>query len=205
MTVLHGRDAKVVAVSRHAVQLRDGRELLSEATIWTAGFRVPDLAARSGLSTDDMGRLLTDETLTSVDDARVIAAGASASPSGLPFRVSAAAARPLGAHAADTVLSRMADEKPADVDIGIFLQCASLGRGAAIVQLASSDDVANRFSLRGPLARQIEESSLTLLTEELAKEAREPGTFAWRFKDKKRRQQLGGDRASAPQRTAEAA
>ncbi|WP_041289400.1 hypothetical protein [Kribbella flavida] len=48
--------------------------------LWTAGFSVPDLAARSGLSTDAIGRLLTDETLTSVDDDRIVATGDPAAP-----------------------------------------------------------------------------------------------------------------------------
>ena len=88
-------------------------------TIWTAGFGVPDLAARSGLSTDALGRLLTDETLTSVDDARIVAAGDSAAPSDLPLRMSCQAAMPLGAQAADTVLSRIAGERPAPIDHGV--------------------------------------------------------------------------------------
>ena len=50
-------------------------------TIWTAGFGVPGLAAASGLRTDALGRLLTDETLTSVDDPRIVAAGDCAAPS----------------------------------------------------------------------------------------------------------------------------
>jgi len=55
VTVIAGPEARVTGVSRHAAQLRNGRELLSEVTIWTAGFAVPDLARRSGLSTDDTG------------------------------------------------------------------------------------------------------------------------------------------------------
>ena len=113
VTVLEGPGATVTAVTRDAVRLSDGRELPSTVTIWTAGFGVPDLAARSGLSTDALGRLLTDETLTSVDDVRIVAAGDSAAPSDLPFRMSCQAAGPLGAHAADTVLSRIAGEQPA--------------------------------------------------------------------------------------------
>ncbi|MFK4228082.1 NAD(P)/FAD-dependent oxidoreductase, partial [Streptomyces sp. NPDC019890] len=73
VTVLDGPDAKVTAVTRDAVQLSGGRKLRSKVTIWTAGFSVPDLAVRSGLSTDALGRLLTDETLTSVDDVRLVA------------------------------------------------------------------------------------------------------------------------------------
>ena len=104
MTVLEGPDTKVTAVTRDAVRLADGREVPSAVTIWTAGFGVPDLAARSGLRTDALGRLLTDETLTSVDDARIVAAGDSAAPSDLPFRMSCQAAVQLGPQAAETVL-----------------------------------------------------------------------------------------------------
>ena len=91
-----------------AVVLSDGAVLPSAATVWTAGFAVPDLAARSGLRTDAVGRLLTDETLTSIDDERVVAAGDAAAPSGQPLRMSCQAAGPLGAQAANTVLSRIA-------------------------------------------------------------------------------------------------
>ena len=104
VTVLEGPGATVTGVTRDAVRLADGRELPSAVTIWTAGFGVPDLAARSGLSTDALGRLLTDETLTSVDDVRIVAAGDSAAPSDLPLRMSCQAAMQLGPQAADTVL-----------------------------------------------------------------------------------------------------
>ena len=60
--------AVVREVRPDAVVLADGAHLPSALTVWTAGFGVPELAARSGLSTDALGRLLTDETLTSVDD-----------------------------------------------------------------------------------------------------------------------------------------
>ncbi|MEQ4206782.1 FAD-dependent oxidoreductase [Actinopolymorpha sp. B9G3] len=199
VNVIAGPDATVTAVSRHAVQLRDGRELLSEVTIWTAGFSVPDLARRSGLTTDDTGRLLTDETLISVDSDRILAAGDSASPSGVPFRASCATARPLGAYAADTILARLEDKEPKEVNIGTGFQCIALGRNAAIVQLASMQDVANRFSIQGPLGQKIKSSSYGLLTEELGKESRKPGSFNWRLKDNKRRQKLSEMRdAAAP-------
>jgi NADPH-dependent 2,4-dienoyl-CoA reductase/sulfur reductase-like enzyme len=87
VTVIDGSGAKATAVTRGSVRLADGRELPSEVTVWTVGLGVPDLAARSGLGTDAVGRLRTDETLTSVDDERVLAAGDSAAPSGLPLRM----------------------------------------------------------------------------------------------------------------------
>ncbi|MFF3331135.1 NAD(P)/FAD-dependent oxidoreductase [Streptomyces sp. NPDC002888] len=198
VTVLEGPDAKVTAVTRDGVRLGDGREMPSEVTIWTAGFSVPDLAGRSGLSTDALGRLLTDETLTSVDDGHIVAAGDSAAPSDLPFRMSCQTARPLGAHAADTVLARIAGEQPAAVNVGFFGQCIGLGRRAATLQLASRDDTSNRFYIGGRLAAKIKEIACTNVVKELADEARKPGAFAWGFRDDKRRQLLQAERGKTP-------
>lgn len=58
----------VTEVRWNEVVLSDGVVLPSAAAVWTAGFSVPDLATRSGLRTDPLGRLLTDETLTSIDE-----------------------------------------------------------------------------------------------------------------------------------------
>src|SRR5262249_19712434 len=75
VTVLDGPGSTVVEVTSGSVLLSSGRRVMSLATVWTAGFGVPGLAGASGLRTDALGRLLTDETLTSVDDARIVAAG----------------------------------------------------------------------------------------------------------------------------------
>src|ERR1700754_203531 len=122
-----------------SVVLSDGAVLPSAATVWTAGFAVPDLATRSGLHTDEVGRLLTDETLTSVDDDRIVAAGDGAAPAGQPLRMSCQAAGPLGAQAANTVLSRIAGTAPAALNLAFAGQCISLGRKHATVQLAHFD------------------------------------------------------------------
>ncbi|MDX3387197.1 FAD-dependent oxidoreductase [Streptomyces niveiscabiei] len=197
VTVLEGPGAKVTEVTRDTVRLRDGRALPSTVTIWTAGFGVPDLATRSGLSTDTLGRLLTDETLTSVDDERIVAAGDSAAPSDLPLRMSCQTARPLGAHAADTVLARITGARPEAINVGFFGQCIALGRRAATVQIASKDDTANRYYIGGRLAAGIKERACTGVVKELADEARKPGSFTWGFKDDKRGQLLRAKRAEA--------
>jgi NADH dehydrogenase len=198
VTVLEGPEAKVTAVTGDAVQLSGGHTLRSTVTIWTAGFGVPDLAARSGLSTDAVGRLLTDETLTSVDDARIVAAGDSAAPSDLPLRMSCQTARPLGAHAADTVLARIAGAQPEAINVGVFGQCIGLGRRAATAQLASKDDTANRFYIGGRLAAKIKERACKGMVKELADEARKPGSFTWWVKDDKRQELLQAKRGEAP-------
>ncbi|MFD4193395.1 FAD-dependent oxidoreductase [Amycolatopsis thermoflava] len=190
VSVLDGPGATVTAARRYAVTLGDGRELPRAVTIWTTVFGVPDLATRSGLSADATGRLLTDETLTSVDDERVIAAGDLAAPSSVPLRMSCQAANPLGAHAADTVLARIAGDRPALIEVGFFGLCVSLGQRTGTVQLAAKDDTANRFSTGGRLSGKVKESSYTGLLEHLAYEARTPGWYSWKFKDFRRRQRL---------------
>lgn len=177
--IVEGPGATVVAVAAEAVTLADGRVLPSAVTIWTAGFGVPDLATRSGLRTDAIGRLLTDETLTSLDDPRIVAAGDAAAPSGMPLRMSCQAAIPLGAQAANTVLARVAGETPAVIDQAFTGQCISLGRGAGIVQLARRDDTALPLYLGGRAAAVVKEALCKNTVATLRREARKPGSVFW--------------------------
>lgn len=169
----------VVEVRADAVVLTDGTVVPSAATVWTAGFGVPDLAARSGLSTDSLGRLLTDETLTSIDDERIVAAGDAAAPSGQPLRMSCQAAGPLGAQAADTVLSRIAGEEPAPLTLAFVAQCISLGRSHATFQATHSDDTPRRLYLGGRAAAAIKEFICKGTVWSIARESRKPGSYFW--------------------------
>jgi NADH:ubiquinone reductase (H+-translocating) len=189
VTVLEGAGAMVTEVRRDSVLLADGRELPAVVTIWTAGFGVPDLAARSGLATDAIGRLLTDETLTSVDDPRIVGAGDACAPSGHPLRMSCQAAIPLGAQAANTVLSRIAGTAPAAVNQAFTGQCVSLGRRAGVVQLAHLDDRPTRFRIGGRAAAVVKEAVCKGTVSFLTREARKPGSYFW-LKGGKRAEQL---------------
>ncbi|WP_282700264.1 FAD-dependent oxidoreductase [Streptomyces sp. CC219B] len=177
VTVVDGPGSKVTEVTEDAVLLADGRTLPSAVTVWTVGFSVPDLAVRSGLSTDSLGRLLTDETLTSVDDERIVAAGDSAAPSDLPLRMSCQAAIPMGARAADTVLSRIAGERPSTLNQVFAGQCISLGRGAGIFQFAHRYDVAVGFHIGGRTGAKVKEFVCQGIVKHLAGEAGKPGSY----------------------------
>ena len=177
---VHVREGSAVAqVREFGVLLDDGRELPSAVTVWAAGFGVPDLAARSGLSTDPIGRLLTDETLTSIDDERIVAAGDAAAPSDQPLRMSCQAAMPLGAQAANTVLSRIAGATPAVVNQAFVGQCVSLGRSLGILQVQHTDDTARRLYIGGRLAAVIKEQVCRATVFYLAREGRKPGSYFW--------------------------
>jgi NADH dehydrogenase len=171
--------AVVEAVAPGAVRLVDGTVLPSAVTVWTAGFGVPDLAARSGLSTDALGRLLTDETLTSIDDPRIVAAGDAAAPSGQPLRMSCQAAGPLGVQAANTVLSRIAGTEPAVINQAFVGQCVSLGRKHATFQLAHFDDTPINLALGGRFAAWVKEAVCKRTVWGIRREATKPGSNPW--------------------------
>ncbi|NTY59148.1 NAD(P)/FAD-dependent oxidoreductase [Mycolicibacterium sphagni] len=177
--IVDGPQAQVTAVAADAVTLGDGRKLASYVTIWTAGFGVPDLATRSGLRTDAIGRLLTDETLTSVDDVRIVAAGDASAPSDQPLRMSCQAAIPLGAQAANTVLARIAGEQPAVISQAFTGQCISLGRAGATVQIARTNDVPLPLYVGGRTAAMIKEAVCKGTVSFLRREARKPGSYFW--------------------------
>jgi NADH dehydrogenase len=177
--VIDGPDARVVEVLADAVVLTDGRRLSSGVTIWTAGFGVPDLAARSGLTTDALGRALTDETLTSVDDPRIVAAGDASAPSDQPLRMSCQAAIPLGAQAADTVLSHIAGTTPKPIGQAFVGQCISLGRSGGLIQLSHRDDRVLPIHVGGRAAARIKETVCRSTVWFLTREARTPGSYRW--------------------------
>jgi NADH:ubiquinone reductase (H+-translocating) len=189
-------ETPVRAVTADAVLLIDGQTLPSAVTVWTAGFGVPGLAAASGLSTDALGRLLTDETLTSVDDDRIVGTGDAVAPSGVPFRMSCQAGLPLGAQAANTVLSRIDRSDPAGVSVPMSGQCISLGRGAGTVQLQRKDDTPTSLYIGGKAGAFVKEQVCRWTVKWLAGEANKPGSYT-SFK--------GPDRASQVAQAAEAA
>ncbi|GID28025.1 NAD(P)/FAD-dependent oxidoreductase [Paractinoplanes brasiliensis] len=170
-------DARVTSTGPGVVHLDDGRALPSPLTVWAAGFRVPDLAVRSGLKTDPDGRLLTDETLTSVSSPRIVAAGDAACPSGRPLRMSCQAAGPLGLHAADTVLARVAGHTPRPFVAGFLGQCVSLGRRAGIFQFARRNDVAVGAHITGRVGATVKEFVCRSTVWQLSTAARRPGLF----------------------------
>ncbi|MGW1738894.1 NAD(P)/FAD-dependent oxidoreductase [Nocardia sp. NPDC001965] len=171
--------AVVTEVRADAVVLDNGRILASAVTIWTAGFGVPELARASGLSTDALGRLHTDETLTSVDDDRVVAAGDAAAPSGRPLRMSCQAAIPLGAQAADTVLSRIAGASPAPIDQAFVGSAVSLGRHGGLIQIARRDDTPVNLFLAGRIAAVVKETICRGTLWQIRREATKPGSSIW--------------------------
>ncbi|EID16205.1 NAD(P)/FAD-dependent oxidoreductase [Mycolicibacterium phlei] len=178
VTVLDG--SAVAEVTPEHVVLADGRRVPSGVTVWTAGFGVPGLAAASGLATDALGRLRTDETLTSVSDPHVVGAGDAVAPSDRPWRMSCQAALPLGAQAANTVLARLAGEAPAAVNHAMAGQCISVGRRAGVFQFADVDDTPKRWYIGGRTGAIVKEQVCRFTLKWIRGEADKPGSYTWK-------------------------
>ncbi|WP_441957425.1 NAD(P)/FAD-dependent oxidoreductase [Mycolicibacterium houstonense] len=189
VSIIDGPEILVTGVEPDAITLADGNRLPSAATVWTTGFGVPGLAAASGLRTDELGRLLTDETLTSVDDSHIVAAGDAAAPSGIPLRMSCQAAGPMGVQAANTVLARIAGTPAQPLNQAFAGQCVSVGRNAGTVQLCHSDDSPRRVFIGGRTGAYFKEQVCRATITFLAKEGRKPGSYFW-FKGGNRERQL---------------
>ena len=126
-----------------AVELADGTRLPSDVTVWTASFAVPDLARRSGLAVDSIGRLLVDEQLRVPAFPEIFGAGDAVHPPasvGSHLRMGCAIAMPIGGHAADNVLAVLRAQAPTPLDVGFGAQCISLGRKDGIIQLLTRAD-----------------------------------------------------------------
>ncbi|MBJ7291250.1 FAD-dependent oxidoreductase [Williamsia sp.] len=166
-------------VADSKVVLTDGRVVAADITVWTAGFAVPDLASRSGLGTDAIGRLRVDATLVSIDDPHVIGAGDAITVAGRDLRMSCQAAMPLGAQAANTVRALLDGDAPAQVDQGFAAQCISLGRTAGTVVATHRDDRPRPILVGGRAGAVVKEQVCRMTLRWIAGEGRRGGSYSW--------------------------
>ncbi|GAA1387796.1 FAD-dependent oxidoreductase [Pseudonocardia kongjuensis] len=131
----------------------------ADVVVWATPPAVPDLARRSGLPTDDAGRLRVDATLTALGDPRIVGAGdAISAPPEVGFvRASCQAAIPLGNAAARTVLAGLAGRAAPAASVVYGAQCLALGPGAGLVQLVDTHDVPRRIAIGGRAGAAIKE------------------------------------------------
>jgi NADH:ubiquinone reductase (H+-translocating) len=93
--------------------------------------------------------------------------------------LSCQSASPLGAQAANTVLSRVAGTAPAVIDQAFSGACVSLGRRSGVLQFAHKDDRAVNVYLTGRLVAPIKEAVCKGTLWALRREASKPGSAFW--------------------------
>ncbi|GEM30037.1 NADH dehydrogenase [Nocardia neocaledoniensis NBRC 108232] len=152
---------KVAEVLPDGVRLVDGTVLSAAAVVWTAGFTVPDLARSAGLDVDEQGRIRTDETLRSLSHPDIYAAGDAAlvaGPGDRPLRMACATALPTGSYVARAIQARARGTEPKPMTFRYHLQCLSLGRHDAVIQLLNADDTPAERVIRGRTGAWVKEN-----------------------------------------------
>ena len=148
--------ARVTGVRADGLVLDTGELVAADAVVWTAGFAVPDLAARAGFAVDGHGRMLVDQTLTSVSHPDVQGIGDAAAMKrhdGLELRMACATGLPTAQKAVRALAKRLAGEEPGDrLDFEYRIQCISLGRRDGLIQFVNADDSPRERVLTGRAA-----------------------------------------------------
>ena len=157
------QDARVLEVTEAGLLL-DGaggdRELGADAVVWTAGFRVPDLARDAGLAVDGCGRMEVDRLLRSVSHPDIYGIGDSAAAwtAGGESRMSCQTGLPMGLHAADAISALLTGQEPKPRRIRYVWQNISLGRHDGVTQFTRADDSAiDRAVLTGRRSAKFKE------------------------------------------------
>ncbi|MFE9745615.1 NAD(P)/FAD-dependent oxidoreductase [Saccharothrix saharensis] len=148
--------AHVTEVRADGLVLGGGELVAADTVVWTAGFAVPDLAARAGFAVDGRGRMLVDQTLTSISHPEVQGIGDAAAMKrhdGLELRMACATGLPTTQQAVRALAKRVGGEEPADrLDFQYRIRCISLGRRDGLIQFVDADDTAKERVLTGRAA-----------------------------------------------------
>ncbi|ODQ95388.1 NAD(P)/FAD-dependent oxidoreductase [Mycolicibacterium holsaticum] len=150
----------IVKVMADGVALADGEVIAAQAVLWTTGVRVSPLAVAAGLTVDDRGRIVTDESLRSVSHPNVYAVGdAAAIRQGYGvIHGTCQSGIPTAMHAAASITRELKGKHPKAFRFGYVHQPVSLGRKDAVIQFTRPDDTPRRFYLAGWLAAAYKET-----------------------------------------------
>jgi NADH dehydrogenase len=174
--------APVVDIEANLIRLGNGALNPFDVCLVAAAFDVPELARRSGLPVDEHGRLQVDDTLRCVEHQDVIGAGdAIVAPPRVArhLRMSCAAALPLGAHAAATLLATFRGTEVPTLSVGYVIQCVGLGRRRGYVQVVTADDTPRRLHIGGRAGGAIKNMVVTMVVDAAKKEINRPGAYRW--------------------------
>lgn len=169
-------------VTEGKLELTDGEVEGFDVCLVAASFDVPDLATRSGLPVNRIGRLRVDEELRCVGHPHIFGAGDAAvlPPSvGSHLRMSCAVALPTGAHAADNVVRTLRGQVTQPLSSGFRVQCIALGRKDGYIQLVRPDDTPRHFHVGGRPAAFIKEKICTMVVDVPVREAKRAGRYTW--------------------------
>ncbi|MFB7178387.1 NAD(P)/FAD-dependent oxidoreductase [Streptomyces sp. NPDC056257] len=163
ITVLEHTSVEAVEATR--VLCADGTTLVSDATVWTAGFAVNPIAAAAGLDVTGDGRIVVDRTMRSLSHPNVYAAGDSVhaiGDNGRPLPMSCASAGFTGMQAMNAIMGSLTGGKVVHVKLGYPGNHISLGRRDGILQMVDGEARAKPTYVAGRKAARIKAGILRM-------------------------------------------
>ncbi|MFE5244132.1 MULTISPECIES: NAD(P)/FAD-dependent oxidoreductase [unclassified Streptomyces] len=148
---------RVEAVEATRALCADGTAVVSDATVWTAGFTAGPIAAAGGLAVTDNNRIVVDRTMRSVSHPNFYAVGDSAfaiGDNGLPQPMSCASAGNTGMQATVAIVAQLTGRKVSKTQLKYIGNHISLGRRDGILQMVDGEGRAKpKYTGGGKAAR----------------------------------------------------
>jgi NADH dehydrogenase FAD-containing subunit len=148
-------NASVTSVDATGLTLTDGSRVDADTVVWTAGFRVSDLARSAGFAVDKNGRLEVDLTFRSTSHPEVYGIGDAAAilrADGTELRMACATGIPSAQKAVRGLAATLSGRTPKPLRFKYFNQCISLGRKDGLIQFVHQDDSPRPAILTGRAA-----------------------------------------------------
>jgi NADH dehydrogenase len=127
-------------VTADRVLLKDGQDLRSDITVWTAGVAAPDEARQWGLPQGHAGRIVTGPDLRVKGQDRIFAIGDIAMVEEHPTPQLSQPALQMGRHAAEQIRRLEAGQATEPFSYHDKGMAATIGRRSAVIQLARGPD-----------------------------------------------------------------
>jgi NADH dehydrogenase len=133
-------DTAIAEVTPDRVILKDGRDLHSDITVWTAGVAAPPAAKAWGLPQGHGGRIETGPDLRVQGQDRIFAVGDIALATDDPTPQLSQPAIQMGLHAARQIMRLEAGQPTETFRYHDKGQAATIGRNSAVIELAKGPD-----------------------------------------------------------------
>jgi NADH dehydrogenase len=142
-------DTAIAEVTPDRVILKDGRDLHSDITVWTAGVAAPPAVKAWGLPQGHAGRIETGPDLRVQGQDRIFAAGDIGLATDDPTPQLSQPAIQMGLHAAKQILRLEAGQPTETFKYHDKGQAATIGRRSAVIELAKGPDLTGTLAWLG--------------------------------------------------------
>ena len=153
----------IAEVGESEAHTAGGKVFETDVLVWAAGFAVHPIAADSGLSVAEDGRIRVDRRMRSVSHPEIHAAGDSVhaiDDHGRPMPMSCASAGFTRMQATSAIIAELTGTEPAKVPLAYLGNCVSLGSRDAFFQVVDGRARSKTWALRGWAATRVKSAVL---------------------------------------------